>query len=452
MTSTTQNLSQSSMNIDDWLCRIRDLHDKDIDMGLARIGKVADIMHLRHLSAKVILIAGTNGKGTTSRFIEAYLLSMGHKVGLFNSPALLNYTETVRIDGQALDERQHTEAFAAIWQARGEVILTEFEFSTLAALYIFAQNDLDFVLMEVGMGGRLDSTNVVEPDISVLTTVALDHIGFLGGTREAIGFEKAGIFRSNKPAIVGELDIPASVYQQGKTIGAQLKCANEHYAYQLDVRSQRCTWQWQSESSCLSNLINPSIPRQNVATALACLQQLELPLNSARVNDVLANLHVEGRFESVLKHPQVILDVAHNLEAVGYMTERLSSIAKNRLIFAVVGMLKDKDIDGVIDLVNPLISRFYLCSLDTPRGAAIEQLTTCLEKRQTGPYSCYNCVADGLAAALEDVAKMPEEALIVVFGSFFTVAGAKQYLYQFTFKTEHAMKNHCIAISNHAED
>ena len=438
------------MNLDDWLCRIRDLHDKDIDMGLARISEVADIMRLRHLSAKVVLIAGTNGKGTTSRFIEAYLLSLGLKVGLFNSPALINYTETVRINGEALTDIEHTKAFDAIWHARGDVVLTEFEFSTLAALYLFAQSDLDVVLIEVGMGGRLDSTNVVEPDVSVLTTVALDHMGFLGDTREAIGFEKAGIFRAGKPAIVGELDIPQSVFEQADRIGAQMMCVNQHFSYQLDDLCPQ-TWRFEADDCTLSKLSLPNIPMQNVATALASLSHLDVPMHSANVNDVLANLTVEGRFETIFNEPQVIVDVAHNTQAIEHMVKKVEALVHKgsihaRPVYAVVGMLKDKDIDGAISIVKSIVDKFYLCQLDTPRGASKDQLVTSLEKHYCGPYSCYSDVASGFSAAIDEVTSLqqqplsepknkpqnrqqqPQAPLIIVFGSFYTVAGAKQYV------------------------
>ena len=425
------------MSLDDWLCRIRDLHDKDIDMGLARIREVADIMGLRHLSAKVVLIAGTNGKGTTSRFIEAYLLSLGLKVGLFNSPALMHYTDIVRVNGEVLEEIEHTEAFEAIWHARGDVVLTEFEFSTLAALYLFAQSDLDVVLMEVGMGGRLDSTNVVEPDVSVLTTVALDHISFLGDTREAIGFEKAGIFRANKPAIVGELDIPQTVIEQADRIGAQLMCVNQHYRYQLDD-SHPQTWRFEADDCTLDKLSMPNIPMQNVATALACLSHLDVPLHSANVNNVLVNFTVEGRFETILSKPQVIVDVAHNVQAIEYMVKNIAALGNQGPVCAVVGMLKDKDIDGAIRIVKSVVDKFYVCQLDTPRGASKGQLVASLEKLQCGLYSCYSDVASGLNAAIDEATdiqqslpepqKKPQSPLILVFGSFYTVAGAKQYV------------------------
>ena len=231
MIDTSITSSSSTQSLDDWLNHLNNLHHKDIDLGLDRIGCVASKLGLNELKAKVILIAGTNGKGTTARFIEAYLINQNFRVGLFNSPQLTHYNERVRINSAVLSDNTHAKAFSFIEQHRGEISLTEFEFSTLAALKIFADKSMDVVILEVGMGGRLDSTNIVKPDVSVITTIDIDHQAFLGDNREDIGFEKAGIFRVNTPAIVGDLNTPQSVMNHAKSIGAHLYCANNEFSF-----------------------------------------------------------------------------------------------------------------------------------------------------------------------------------------------------------------------------
>ena len=413
--------SQLSMNLDNWLCRIRQLHDKDIDMGLERITVVADAMGLRRLNSQVILIAGTNGKGTTSRFLEAYLRSLGLTVGVFNSPALFDHTEMVRINGRCLDAKLHIDAFEQIWQGRGEVILTEFEFSTLAALYLFSQNDLDYVLLEVGMGGRNDSTNVVVPDLSVITTIAIDHQGFLGDTREAIGYQKAGIFRPHQTAVVGDLDIPTTVLEYANVLQSPLICAKRDYSYQQSAD----TWCWHNDERCFDGLSLPKIPLQNVATAIACLHQLQLPLSVEGLNEVISRVQVEGRFECLSTSPWLIVDVAHNVEAAQLLRQQVLELAVKGPIYVVLGMLKDKDIAGVLGQFEGLISRWYVCPLETPRAAPVQLIGATLEKLSIGPHCHCNSVSEAIELACE---QLPAEGLLLVFGSFFTVAEAKMAL------------------------
>lgn len=419
--SKTHRVNESHLTLAQWLERIKTLHEQSIDLGLARIKQVANIMQLRRLPSQVILIAGTNGKGTTARFLEHYLLSAGFSVGSFNSPVFFHHTEMVRINGGLLSEQQHVTALAAVWTQRGNVSLTEFEFFTLAALYMFKSRHLDYVIIEVGMGGRLDSTNVIEPDLSVITTIALDHQAFLGNSREAIGYEKAGVFRPNQVAVVGDLDIPDTVYTHAQTINCRLICAHEAYHYQ----SQATAWWWQGGKLRCEDLVLPAIPMQNVATGLACLQQLGLPLNSSSINQVLSELKVEGRYETVSNTPLIIADVAHNVEAASLLAQRVRHQYADLQIYAVVGLLKDKDIDRILAEMSALITHWYVCPVATPRSASVTQLTESLVRLNIDTYQCCDSVAQGLDRAVQ---QLPKQAMLLVFGSFFTVTAAKQHL------------------------
>jgi dihydrofolate synthase/folylpolyglutamate synthase len=409
--------SQPPNTLDDWLYYLDHLHTSEIDMGLTRVGKVAQKLGLDKSLAKIILIAGTNGKGTTSRFLEAYLISQGFSVGLFNSPHLIHYNERVRINTGQLGDDIHVKAFDYIEQNRGETSLTSFEFSTLAALKIFADNPLDFVIMEVGLGGRLDSTNIVNPDISVITTIDIDHQAFLGDNREAIGFEKAGIFRADKTAVVGDFDIPQSVLKHGRELGCTLVCANSEFT--LTEYEQH--WCWQSETLKIDPLLPAKIPVQNVSTALATLQQLNITIDRESINAVLQTLVVEGRLQVISETPYVIVDVAHNPESASYLAGQLAKFRQQGYtkIRAVVGMLKDKDIDKALANVAGEVCDWYLVDLTGPRGAKATVLRQSLEKLGVSQISCYDCVDQGLAQAKAD---WKATDLIIVFGSFFTIA------------------------------
>ena len=426
---TVQIKSQSSKallkGLDDWLYHLDHLHNKDIDLGLDRIGKVAQTLGLNDSPAKIILLAGTNGKGTTSRFLEAYFIQLRFAVGVFNSPQLLHYNERVRVNAQVLADDVHVNAFAHIEAHRGHTSLTEFEFSTLAALQIFAERSLDFIIMEVGMGGREDSTNIVNPSISVITTIDIDHRAFLGSDRESIGYQKAGIFRADIPAIVGDFNIPQTVLAYANELGTSMVCANQDFSF---TESQH-HWCWQSGLDKLEQLVPTSIPLQNVSTALATLQQLHVDLDRDAINQVLSTLVVEGRLQQISDSPRIIVDVAHNLESAGYLARQLAMFREQGAsdIIGVVGMLKDKDIEGVLSKVGPEVSSWYLADLSTPRGAKAADLAQALEKHQNSPHSCYDSVAKALEQAIEQVreqvkAHSQQEPLIIVFGSFYTVA------------------------------
>ncbi len=395
----------------EWLAWLECLHIKPIELGLERIGKVAAAIALLNPAPVVFTVTGTNGKGTTCCVLESILLAAGLRVGVYSSPHLLNYTERVRIQGQVLSEAAHCQAFAHIEAGRDTVSLTYFEFGTLAALYLFKQAQLDVVILEVGMGGRLDATNIIDPDVAAITSIALDHIEWLGVDRASIGREKAGIFRASKPAIVGEADIPQTVSEVAKQLGAPLYGRDDSWFFER----HNDTWCWQSGATHLTLLPVPAVPLQNAATALAVLHYSSLTVSEAAIRQGLASARLPGRFQIVRQYPLLILDVAHNPHAACYLADRLSQLPDfYGKIYAVIGMLADKDIEGTLAYLSVQVDEWYCTSLQVPRGASAQVLA-----RHLAGARLFDDVESAWRQAMQDARR---EDAVVVCGSFHTVA------------------------------
>ncbi len=407
MTSVENNLSLAQ-----WLAKLEQLHPTDIELGLERVGRVAKSLGLINLNTKVVTVAGTNGKGSTCAILESILSQAGYSVGVYSSPHLVRYEERVRVRGKELPAQAHCQAFSTVDSARGETSLTYFEFGTLAGVQLLKDANLDVILLEVGLGGRLDATNVIEPDISVVTTIDIDHIDWLGDNREDVGFEKAGIFRSKKPAICGDFTPPQRLIDHANNIGAELSLANQAFSLQEGDNN----WQWQGEQT-LTGLPKPTLPLQNASTALAVIEKLGLAVSPEQIKAGLAQAKLAGRLQQVSSNPLVYLDVAHNPQSAAYLAERLTKIGKGKRILAVVGMLKDKDIAGTLDKLKPLVDSWYLASLQGPRAASASELIPYLgEQRVQGSYQD---VWQGYQQALADSG---EAEMVIVFGSFYTVS------------------------------
>ncbi|MBB1201714.1 bifunctional tetrahydrofolate synthase/dihydrofolate synthase [Enterobacteriaceae bacterium 89] len=393
-----------------WLSYLEHLHSKTIDMGLTRVSEVAARMDVLKPAPFVFTVAGTNGKGTTCRTLETMLSAAGYKVGVYSSPHLVRYTERVRVQGAELAESAHTASFAAIEKARGEISLTYFEFGTLSALWLFKQAALDVVILEVGLGGRLDATNIVDADVAVVTSIALDHTDWLGPDRESIGREKAGVFRGGRPAVVGEPDMPQTIADVAQEKGAQLLRRGVDWNYAVNGDS----WTFSDAQGELSGLSIPQVPQPNAATALAALRASGLKVSEQAIRDGIKNALLPGRFQIVSESPRLILDVAHNPHAAAYLTERLKMQPARGRTLAVIGMLHDKDIAGTLAYLSEVVDSWYCAPLEGPRGATAEQL---VEHLREG--AVYATVAQAWHAAMADAA--PEDTVLVC-GSFHTVA------------------------------
>ncbi|CAH3708047.1 TPA: bifunctional tetrahydrofolate synthase/dihydrofolate synthase [Klebsiella oxytoca] len=405
-----QPIPQATSPLATWLSYLEHLHSKTIDLGLARVSEVAQRMAVIKPAPFVFTVAGTNGKGTTCRTLESVLMAAGYKVGVYSSPHLVRYTERVRVQGEELPELAHTTSFAEIEAARGEISLSYFEFGTLSALWLFQQARLDVVILEVGLGGRLDATNIVDADVAVVTSIALDHTDWLGPDRESIGREKAGIFRSGKPAIVGEPDMPLTIAEVASEKGALL--LRRGVDWQYDASEQG--WSFRDRQGALNDLPLPQVPLPNAATALAALRASGLKVKEQAMRDGIQNAMLPGRFQIISEAPRTILDVAHNPHAAAYLAGRLKTLSKTGRVLAVVGMLHDKDIAGTLTNLQAEVDDWYCAPLEGPRGATAEQL---LEHLRAGKV--YTSVAQAWHAAMADA--RPEDTVLVC-GSFHTVA------------------------------
>jgi dihydrofolate synthase/folylpolyglutamate synthase len=420
--------------LDGWLAHLEALHPRGsagIELGLERVAAVKARLAQRE-ACPVILIGGTNGKGSTCAMLERILLAAGYRVGLYTSPHLLRYNERVRIDGIAADDASLCRAFARVEQARGDAALTYFEFGTLAAWEVFAAAGLDAIVLEVGLGGRLDATNVYEPACAVVTGVDLDHMDFLGADREAIGREKSGIFRAGVAAICGDPQPPQSLVDQALAVGARLQVLGREFGYQRQEQ-QWSYWGRRDGDDPVrrGGLAFPALrgERQlaNAACALAALDSLRtrLPVAMKDIRQGLGEVQLAGRFQVLPGRPAVVLDVAHNPQAARVLADNLGGMAFHRDTWAVFGMLADKDIDGVIEALRERVTRWLPCTLQGRRAASADFLSGRLLALGLSPAGRFDSPADALSYAQENAG---EDDRILVLGSFLTVAAALHLL------------------------
>lgn len=411
-----QLIPQATSPLATWLYYLENLHSQAIELGLDRVKAVATKLDLLTPAPRVFTVAGTNGKGTTCATLEAILMAAGYRVGVYSSPHLVRYTERVRIQGEELPESAHCASFALLEAGRGDISLTYFEYGTLSALQLFKQANLDIVILEVGLGGRLDATNIVDADVSVVTSIALDHTDWLGSDRESIGREKAGIFRSNTPAVVGEPDMPQSIADVAKEKHADLYRRGESWNFAANAGN----WRWAAlqdgeEVTILDELPLPNVPLPNAATALAALHYSTLDIPEEALRNGLQRAALPGRFQTVSKSPRLILDVAHNPHAAAYLAGRLAEQPRQGgKVRAVVGMLKDKDIAGTLACLSPQVDEWYCAPLEGPRGASVEELASHLPQARR-----FDDVESAWRQAMQEAA--PQD-IVIVCGSFHTVA------------------------------
>ena len=412
-------------NLTQWLDYQQTVHPRDIVLGLERVAEVSRRMGLGRPGRHVVTVGGTNGKGSTVAFIEAIARAAGLRVGAFTSPHLLRYNERIRIDGHDAGDAPLVAAFERIEAARGELALTYFEFGTLAALVLMQDAGLDLAVLEVGMGGRLDAVNIVDPDVAVITTVDLDHQEYLGNDREAIGVEKAGILRAGKPCVLGERDPPSSVLRRAYAIGA---FAIRGYAdYLIDDLADG--WRWR-EPGYQIDLPNPGLEapaqRANAAAAIAALRALDLKLPDRAIREGVRGARAPGRLQrlpSLPGLPERVVDVAHNPQGARQLGAWLAANPGKRTV-AVFSALADKDLAGIVAPVAPHVLAWHLGPITDagPRGLAVDELARRLaEQLPADLLHPHRSLADALAAAIPDAGP---DGRVLVFGSFHTVAEA----------------------------
>lgn len=410
---------QATSPLSMWLEYLTSIHTSAIDLGLDRVSVVAQRGQLTRPAPFTITVAGTNGKGSTCALMEAILLDAGYKVGVYSSPHLIRYNERVRINGNELADQAHVAAFNYIEQLRQEVSLSFFEYATLAALKLFQDNHVDVVLLEVGLGGRLDATNVVDHDVSVITSLAIDHVDWLGDDINQIGFEKAGIYRSGKPAICGQPSPPATVTAYADEIKADFYQTGIQFDYQSTGDD---TWRWAHGAYTLEQLPKPALPLMNANTALMALCSSGLDISDINIVNGLRNAKLAGRLQMVAGTPTTLLDVAHNPHSAQYLVNQLLAKSAESKYRIVLGMLHDKDIAQTIRELEPVAKSWYLASLHGPRAACAQDLAQYLDADVVA--GCFASAELAYQAAVSQAA--PQETVLVV-GSFHTVGEVLAY-------------------------
>ena len=427
---TTPNNSSS---LQQWLNYCEQLHDKPIDMGLSRVREVAQRMGL-HFKCPVITVAGTNGKGSTCALTESILSQAGYKTGVFTSPHLVHFEERLRIGGVAVDPKSLVTGFLAVEAARvsdssgdfDDVSLTYFEFTTLAILHVMTESKLDIAILEVGLGGRLDAVNIIDADCAIITSIDLDHMEYLGDSREKIGFEKAGVMRTGAIAVVSDPVPPTSVVTYANAIGTDLWLGGRDFS----VEGDKLQWSWSGRGKRYAGLAYPALRGANqlinAAGVLAALTALRdrLPITAQAVRNGLAFVELPGRFQIIPGEPTLVLDVAHNPHAIATLALNLDAMGYSPCTHAVFGAMADKNIPQMIARMNPLVDKWYFTDLPTTRAATAAQLLEFWQAIDNGRRERYGSrfetPAQALRAAISDA--QPTDR-IVVFGSFYTVGG-----------------------------
>jgi dihydrofolate synthase/folylpolyglutamate synthase len=410
--------------LDEWLKWQETLHPSEIELGLARVSEVLGRMGLASHGFRVITVAGTNGKGSSVAMLSAIYLAAGYRVGAYTSPHLWRYNERIRINGTMADDDTLCRAFEVIDEARGDISLTYFEFGTLAAIHCFAQAGVDVAIMEVGLGGRLDAVNILDPDVALITAIGVDHTQWLGDDRETIGREKAGIMRAERPVVCSDPKPPHSISETAAHVGARLYSLRKDFGWE----TQADGWQWHSQYGHEPRLPRPAFPGiyqlNNAAGVLMVLELLEdiLPLDRHALKEGLTHAQLPGRFQVEGEEPDLIFDVAHNPQSARVLAQNLLRHPCTGNTYAVMAMLDDKDIQGVVEAVKEAVDVWYVATLDVPRGAQAKRLAEVISEADAGKtIRVFDQVSEAKELAMATA--RPEDR-VVVFGSFYTVAAA----------------------------
>ena len=425
-------------SLDAWLNWQSSLNPSEIDRGLERIADVLQRMGLsQQFDCPLIMVAGTNGKGSVVAMLEAMATAAGFHVCSYTSPHIMRYNERIKINGECVDDDSLCQAFDRIDQARSEEPLTYFEFGTLAAIDLFKRAQPDLVVMEVGLGGRLDAVNIMQPDVSVITSIAIDHTDWLGDDREAIAVEKAGILRENKPALCGDPEPPASLLDIARQKSVELFQLGSNFSVEQHKNGQQPLWKLHSPFGSLQNLPEPSLTgdfqKDNAATAIVALQALaaKLEISADDIRQGLAAVQLKGRFEILKQQPQVITDVAHNPHAVASLVAQLQGQPIAGKTHLVIAMLADKPVSEVVELLLPVADSWYTAGLeDESRGLSSKKMASIVNSALLAHNGAdvKLCAALTVEAAITAaISEADVQDRIVILGSFYTVAAATHY-------------------------
>lgn len=403
--------------ISDWLTWIASLHPTEMDLGLDRVKAVANRLNVLSPTCPVIIVGGTNGKGSTVAGLEAIYLASGYHVGAFTSPILFKHNEQVRIDRRLASDEEFCVAFTKVNAARGDVSLTSFEFCTLAALLIFKRYSLDVMILEVGLGGRLDAVNIIDANVSVVTSISIDHTDWLGDTREKIAREKAGIFRQARPAVCGDTNPPAALLKFAAAIEAKWYCQGSDFRYVVTTKD----WSWSSLTSRYDHLPLTHLALQNMSTVLMVITLLQshLPISRTAIDEGLKQVTLPGRVQIIPGPVTEIYDVSHNPASVAYLAESLRTMTCQGKTYAVFAMLADKNIVESIQTIRDVIDVWHAAPLTVKRAASKERLAEAFQHASVDHVVFFSSIQDAYEAVKLNA---HEGDRVVVFGSFHTVA------------------------------
>lgn len=425
------------MILREWLDHISKVHPREIELGLERISKVAAKLDLGKPAPRVITVAGTNGKGTCVSCLESMLEAAGFRTAAYTSPHIHRFNERIRVRGVDVDDSAICLAFSKIEEARGAISLSYFEYATLAAVWIFSQQALDFAILEVGLGGRLDAVNLIDPDLALITSISLDHQDWLGSDLEKIGFEKAGIMRSKVPTVYADYTMPLSIRARSDELDSPLYVLGKAFDYELRAGEKDCQMQWSGVSTSggaekLTVTVSEDLHPGSVAACLQVFALLQLPLAADHISSALNKLILPGRFEKRVDNEsgqQMILDVAHNPAAAQLLSQRLQKLrsksANTGKNIAVLAVLKDKDIEGIVVSLQSSVDIWYIAQIEDQRALPVSQAQKRLEKAFPSlVFTPFESVQEACQAAC--VAAENSDSVIVV-GSFHTVAIAREH-------------------------
>jgi len=403
--------------ISEWLLWIASIHTTEIDLGLERVRDVADRLQVLSPSCNVIIVGGTNGKGSVVAGLEALYHAGGLHTGAFTSPFFFKHNEQVRINGHMATDAELCGAFAKVEAARGNISLTSFEFCTLAAFVVFQQNVLDVWILEVGLGGRLDAVNILDADVAVITSIGIDHVAWLGSTREQIASEKAGIFRKEKPVVCGDVDPPSTLITAARSKSAPFF----YQGHDFDFEETQLNWSWSDQSIRYDDLPYNQLATQNMSTVLkvVTLLQHRLPITRKTIEKGLRAVDLPGRIQIMHGLITEIYDVSHNPAAIAFLKKKLNEIPCIGKTYAVFSMLADKDIFGSLEAIRDIIDRWYVAPLPVTRAATKDRLMESFQHAEMTNVTFFASMQKAYAVA-KGVAKVNDR--IVVFGSFHTVA------------------------------
>ena len=413
-------------SLDEWLNWQQDLHPKNIDFKIERIKSVYNKLNIKQIAKKIIIVAGTNGKGSTVAILESLLHESKFKVGSFTSPHILKYNERIKISKQNIDDEALVDTFKVIDAARGDTTLTYFEFATLAAFYIFSKSSLDFAILEVGLGGRLDATNIIDSDLSIITSIGIDHTEFLGSSIDSIANEKAGVMRSSCYSIFAGPNPPATLLSNAQSNNVSLIFGHKHFTHNI----YNTYWEWRGMNDTRLKL--PLLPLTGdfqYNHASAALQAIEIIdknilMNEGFLSNGLKNVSLMGRYQKCNKYPEVIIDVAHNEDSANKLFDNLNKEDKKKT-YAVIGLLNDKDAYSLIKPLAPIIEKWFIGTIDSERGMNSseikEKVLSIVDDEKIDCFDNMNSAFEAAHSALY------LKDRLIIYGSFYTVAEFMNY-------------------------